>query len=79
MFAADFGWRPSVVVAGLERMREVLLSLFLVADLRLAQFCHLFRGRIQPYGALAAVENHGRAIGEIQGTRFNSRQGGDAK
>ena len=64
---------------GLERMREVFLSLFLVADLRLAQFCHLFRGRIQPYGALAAVENHGRAIGEIQGARFNARQGGDAK
>ena len=55
-------------------MGEILLSPRLVADLRLTQLRNLLQGRIQPQGALAAVENNGRAVGEFHGTRLDPGQ-----
>ena len=63
----------------LERMGQIFLPLLFVADLRLAQLLHLLGRRIEPQGALAAVENHGRAIGKFQGARFDAGQRRDAE
>ena len=56
----------------LEGMGEIFLALRFVADLRLAQLLSSPPGRIQPQRALAAVKDHGRAIGELQSARLDA-------
>ena len=50
-----------------------------MTDLRLAQVRHFLPGRIQPQRALAAIEDDGRAIGELERARLDAGERGNSQ
>ena len=63
----------------LERVREIFLPPLFMADLGFAKVCHLLPRRIQTKGAFAAIQDHWRAVGELESPRLNAGKRGNSQ